>query len=160
MRVSSPVVHSGSDTATRIQSSGYDLYDYGVDYISPARKLTPGEADASKAEAAKRHAAADLATFKFHHERALAGDEFSQRRLAQLYLTGTGCEKDTNAARLAGRRRHQLPDKVKNRKAETRNFKPGPGHAFLCRWFSPFCFPFSAFLFQTHHAPNARPVPA
>jgi TPR repeat protein len=48
--------------------------------------------------AENRKTAADLAIFKFHYERALAGGEASQRRLAQLYLTGTGCEKDTNAA--------------------------------------------------------------
>lgn len=75
------------------------LYDYGTPYQPPPPPPpTASEKLAAQIHAENRKAAADLTTFKFHHERALAGDEISQRRLAQLYLTGSGCEKDTNAA--------------------------------------------------------------
>jgi TPR repeat protein len=75
------------------------LYDYGTPYQPPPPPPpTASEKLAAQILAENRKTAADLATFKFHHERALAGDETSQRRLAQLYLTGTGCEKDTNTA--------------------------------------------------------------
>jgi hypothetical protein len=51
-------------------------------------------ADQQKAEAAARKSAADAATLKFHLERANAGNELSQRRLAELYLQ----RGDTNSA--------------------------------------------------------------
>jgi hypothetical protein len=55
-------------------------------------------AERAQAAAAQRKVTADLATFKFHYDRAQAGNEISQRRLAELYAAGIGCEKDTNAA--------------------------------------------------------------
>ncbi len=53
---------------------------------------------AAQTAAQRRKAAADVAIFKFHYDHAVAGDEASQRRLAELYEAGIGCEKDTNAA--------------------------------------------------------------
>ncbi len=52
------------------------------------------------ATAARQKTATADATFKFHHEEALAGKPGSMYRLGQLYLTGTGCEANTNTARI------------------------------------------------------------
>ena len=56
------------------------------------------ESGAAKAASEKKKSAADLATFRFHQDHATAGSASSMYRLAQLYLSGIGCEKDTNAA--------------------------------------------------------------
>jgi TPR repeat protein len=50
------------------------------------------------AAAQKKKADADEATFKFNHDRALSGNLESMYRLAQLYIEGIGCDRDTNAA--------------------------------------------------------------
>ena len=55
-------------------------------------------ADQRRTAASNRLAAANLATFNFHYQRATNGIASSQRRLAELYAAGIGCEKDTNAA--------------------------------------------------------------
>src|ERR1035437_8762375 len=81
MRVSSQIVHSGSDIKDRVVSSGYDLYDYGVDYVPPARKLTTEEAAAAKAQAVKMNAGAETAKLKFDEEQAENGKDFYQYRI-------------------------------------------------------------------------------
>jgi hypothetical protein len=74
-------------------------FDYGaLPGSPPARIVTPEMQAAAKAAADKKKASGDLATFKFHIEHAIAGSEASQRRLAELYAKGIGCEVDTNAA--------------------------------------------------------------
>jgi TPR repeat protein len=55
---------------------------------------------AAEIKSAERRRATEAATFKFHYERAGAGNLGSQFRLGQLYLTGLGCARDTNAARM------------------------------------------------------------
>jgi TPR repeat protein len=62
------------------------------------RKGAPQELLTSQMLAEQRKVAAEKAIFKFHHERATNGIATSQRRLAELYAAGIGCEKDTNAA--------------------------------------------------------------
>ena len=64
----------------------------------PPRPLTPEEKLAAQILAENRKAAADLAIFKYHYQHAVAGDPLSQRRLAELYTAGQGCDRDTNAA--------------------------------------------------------------
>ncbi len=93
MRVSSQIVHSGSDIKDRVASFGYDLYDYGVDYVPPARKLTTEEAAAAKAQAAKMNVGAETAKLKFE-EQAENGKDFYQYRMGMRYLNGDGVEKD------------------------------------------------------------------
>ncbi len=49
----------------------------------------------TRAEAKQR---TDQATFKFHQNEARKGNNGSMVRLAELYLTGTGCKPDTAQA--------------------------------------------------------------
>ena len=66
------------------------LYDYGVDYIPPARKLTPEEAAAAKAQAAKTSAGAEAAKLKFDEAQAEDGKDLYQYRMGVRYLKGDG----------------------------------------------------------------------
>ena len=69
--------------------------DYGIPCDPPrAPEPTATEKLAAQILSENRKAAADAATLKFHLERAQAGNEMSQRRLAELYLQ----RGDTNAA--------------------------------------------------------------
>jgi len=70
------------------------LYDYGIDYYPPQRALTPEEAAAAKAQAAKRNAGADAAILKLEIEQADNGLAPYQYRLGMRYLNGNGVEKD------------------------------------------------------------------
>ena len=75
-------------------------FDYGQPVgLPPPRELTAQEVVAAQILAGNRKAAADLATFKFHQERAEAGNVGSMYRLGHLYLAGQGCAVDTNLAR-------------------------------------------------------------
>ncbi len=65
----------------------------------PSAAEIAAQAAAAKAAAEKKQSDADKATFKFHHDRALAGDAGSQFRLGQLYLEGKGVNVDTNEAK-------------------------------------------------------------
>jgi hypothetical protein len=85
-----------------IQGETSAVYDCGA---RPPRLPTAAEISAAKdlaqrqkEAAASRKSAADLATFRFHYERATNGIASSQLRLAELYAAGIGCEKDTNVA--------------------------------------------------------------
>ena len=95
MRVTSPAVQSGSSGSVYRLSSGYTLYDYGVDYTPPPRKLTPEETAAAQAEAAKTHAAADAAKLRFEQQQAEDGRELYQYRIGMRYLKGDGVPADT-----------------------------------------------------------------
>ena len=59
----------------------------------PAAAPPPSAADLRRAQSEK-------AAFAFHLEKAELGNESSQLRLAQLYLKGKGCERDTNQAKI------------------------------------------------------------
>lgn len=81
------------------------IYDCAKPALPRPRELSPSEklaaqilADRQTAAAAQRKTAAAIATFKFHKERAEAGNAGSMQRLAELYQAGIGCEQDTNAA--------------------------------------------------------------
>lgn len=72
---------------------------------APAVRLDPAAHESAQAriaaeglKEAERKSQADLATFRFHKERAVAGNPVSMRRLAELYQSGIGCEANTNAA--------------------------------------------------------------
>jgi hypothetical protein len=70
------------------------LYDYGVDYTPPERKLTPEEAAAAKAQAVKMNAVGETAKLKFDEEQAENGKDLYQYRMGMRYLNGDGVEKD------------------------------------------------------------------
>jgi TPR repeat protein len=76
-------------------SYGHDLYDYGVDYIPPPLQLTPEEAAAAKAEAAKKNAGSDAAKMRFEEEQAENGKDLYQYRMGMRYLKGDGVPSDT-----------------------------------------------------------------
>lgn len=100
MRVSSEVVHSGSGTETRIRSSGYDLYDYGVDYVPPQRQLAPEEAAAAKAQMNNANADKEAVKLKFDQEQADKGKDLYQYRMGLRYLNGNGVTNDLAKARV------------------------------------------------------------
>ena len=74
------------------------IYDYGVDYIPPTRKLTPEEAAAAKAQAAKKNGGAEAAKLKFDEEQAEDGKDLYQYRMGVRYLKGDGVPIDTAKA--------------------------------------------------------------
>lgn len=80
------------------QLQGYVLYDYGVDYVPPARKLTPEEAAAAKAQAAKMSSGAEAAKLKFDEEQAENGKDLYQYRMGVRYLKGDGVPIDSSKA--------------------------------------------------------------
>ncbi|MCX6922919.1 MAG: SEL1-like repeat protein [Verrucomicrobia bacterium] len=77
-----------------IRSRGEVLYDCGVDYVPPARKLTPEEAEAAKAQAAKVNDRAEVAKLKFDEEQAENGKDLYQYRMGVRYLKGDGVSVD------------------------------------------------------------------
>jgi hypothetical protein len=68
----------------------------GIDPIQQAREAAV--LAERTAEAQKRKAEGATATFKFNHDQALSGNLGCMYRLAQLYIEGIGCDKDTTAA--------------------------------------------------------------
>ncbi len=79
------------------------LYDYGTDFTpatSPVKvKTAAGDTNsASSTGGAKKPDAAAVATFKFHLQKAMAGEVGSQYRVGQLYLEGKGVEQNTKQA--------------------------------------------------------------
>ena len=77
----------------------YDFYDYGVDYVPPAQQLTPQEAAAAKAQAAKMKAGVEAAKLKFDEEQAENGKDLYQYRMGVRYLKGDGVPSDLSKAR-------------------------------------------------------------
>lgn len=98
--VHSVYTSSSGSTSTYGEGGTCDLYDVGTPFVPAAKPLTAEQAKAVQSEAAKKAAAGAVATFKFHQERAENGDASSQFRLGQLYMDGTGVERDTNQARI------------------------------------------------------------
>jgi len=91
----------GPIMAMRVGTQGaMAIMDYGTDYTPPAKKPAPQDATTANKPPEKRADPAAAATFRFHEDRALAGNAGSQFRLAQLYLEGKGCERDTNQAKM------------------------------------------------------------
>jgi hypothetical protein len=90
----------GPIAVMRLDGSGsVALYDYGVDYTPPARKLTPEEAAAAKAQATKMNAGAEAAKLKFDEEQAENGRDLYQYRMGVRYLKGDGVSIDIAKAR-------------------------------------------------------------
>ncbi len=92
-------------------SSSDDTYQPSATHYA-AKQGSPVEAPEPPAPAGNRAKPAPVATaqdnaksksekavFEFHRQRAMAGEPGSMFRLAQLYLIGSGCNVDTNAAK-------------------------------------------------------------
>ena len=96
MRVSAPVTRSNGLRTTRTQN--LSLYDFGVDYVPPPRKLTPAEAEAARVGASKMNDQAEAAKLKFDEEQAENGRDRYQYRMGVRYLKGDGVPADTDRA--------------------------------------------------------------
>ena len=76
-----------------------EQWDYGVDYIPQARKLTAEEVTAAKTEAQKKKAEMDAAIVKFEMEKSEKSSDLYQYRVGLRYLNGNGVPKDLAKAR-------------------------------------------------------------